>query len=112
MLRRYPDRQVTYLAGASDICNTPEQEAMACLDCTVDDSSLETTCADYAQGWCRFERAPAFAQHVREHYGNASVHGILSVPGAGHNGCAMLQAPETRKAMFGGFTATAASLAI
>lgn len=102
MLRDYPSRHVTYLAGASDVCNAAEQRAMSCFDCQPDDHGLETTCADYAQGWCRFERAHAFAQHVRHHYDNASVHSILSVPGVGHNGCAIVQHTVVRQAMFAG----------
>lgn len=102
MLKAYPQRRVTYLAGASDICNKGEQEAMQCLSCSIDDGDLETTCSDYAQGWCRFERAHAFAQHIRRFYGGKAAHEILSVPGVGHNGCAMIQSTEVRKIIFKG----------
>lgn len=100
MLAAYGKRQVTYLSGDSDICNKPEQDAQHCTTCTVDDGGLEVSCSDYAQGWCRMERAHAYLQHVRNHYGR-DVHDLVQVPFAGHNGCAMVQSPATRRAMFG-----------
>eukprot|EP00041_Stephanoeca_diplocostata_P009417 m.145214 g.145214 ORF g.145214 m.145214 type:complete len:129 (-) comp17728_c0_seq15:515-901(-) len=80
---RYLHRNVTYVSGSSDVCNN--RQDTTCHECAQDDADLDHTCEGYAQGWCRMERAHAFAQSVRRHYGNdpALQHSLLEVPGVG-----------------------------
>jgi len=101
--KSYRHRSVTYLSGSADVCNSAFQSDARCngtFGCSVHDDGMDTSHAAYAQGWCRMERAHAFAQYVRHLYNDSSAHALVPVAGVGHNTCAMLQAPESQKAMF------------
>mmetsp|Transcript_66141 Transcript_66141/g.158216 ORF Transcript_66141/g.158216 Transcript_66141/m.158216 type:complete len:411 (+) Transcript_66141:74-1306(+) len=97
----YGDKSVNYVSGESDVCNRPWMESHSCTSCDPDDGGFETTCGDMLQGHCRMERAHAFAQAIKLYYkGHARSHRLLSVPGVGHNGCAIFQSPEVLGVMF------------
>ena len=92
-LSQYPLRDVTYMSGESDVCDTDYQSSHNCTTCTVDDGGLDVSCEGYAQGWCRMARLHAFSQHVNGYY-EEPVHTLLSVPFVGHSGCGMFQSEE------------------
>jgi len=90
-LEAYPARDVVYLSGESDVCDSAFMGEEECLECTPFDGGLDTSCEAEAQGWCRMARLHAFYQFVRLFYSNGTVHELVSVPGVGHSGCGMFQ---------------------
>lgn len=98
-LAAYGRRAVAYVAGESDVCNS-HHPPFGPLDCIQDDAGLDDSCEAMAQGPCRMARTYAFANFVRDYYGNESSHTLVSVPGAGHNGCAIFQSAAFAQAAF------------
>ena len=91
---QYKLRNVVYMSGESDICDTPYMTANNCTDCTVTDGGLDTSCPAYIQGWCRMARLHAFSQYINRFLYKQEVHRLLSIPYVGHSGCGMFQSSE------------------
>lgn len=98
----YKLRDVTYMSGESDICDS---QAPSCATCVMEDGGLDTSCEAREQGACRMARLHAFARFVDYFYGESDVHALVSVPGVGHSGCAMFQSGQFIQAAFPEVTA-------
>lgn len=98
-IRDYQYRDVTYLSGESDVCDSSKP---ICSDCAMDDGGLDTSCEAFTQGPCRMARIHAFAYFVQEKfYATAKdVHHFVSVPNVGHSGCGMFQSTEFQRTAF------------
>ena len=100
MIKAFSTRDVTYLSGSSDVCDSPFMRDHDCTpSCNPDDGGLDTSCEAYIQGKCRMARAHAYAQYAREEKGFAN-HRLVAIPNVGHSGCAVFQSPEALEAMF------------
>ena len=100
MIKAFSTRDVTYLSGSSDVCDSPFMRDHDCTpSCNPDDGGLDTSCEAYIQGKCRMARAHAYAQYAREEKGFA-MHRLVAIPHVGHSGCAVFQSPEALEAMF------------
>ena len=97
-LQRYARRQVYYVSGSADVCDT-NQPKCAGVNCLQDDGGLDTSCEAEAQGPCRLYRMHAFYQHLERYYGRR-VHTLIAVPNVGHSGCGVLQSKEFLTAAF------------
>ena len=93
-IERYVNRDVRIFSGESDVCVSDFQVANHCLEdsCVPNDHLLDDSCQANAQGYVRMMRAHAFIQYTRRLFGAS--HTLISIPGVGHNGCAMLQDPR------------------
>jgi hypothetical protein len=81
VVRRYPTRDIVYIAGELDIL--PNGQCMAT-----------------AQGPYRRARSANFFSSLKDIYGR-SVHHRLVVSGVNHDHCLMFQSPEGQQALFG-----------
>jgi hypothetical protein len=92
--RRYLARDVVYLLGEADTCNSK-------LTPSCDDSSLSTNCRAMIQGRFRLERGERFLRFLDTFYPRAHHHRLVTVPGVGHDGRKMYQSAVGVGALFG-----------
>jgi hypothetical protein len=83
VISQYPQRHVTYLVGADDISRT---------------NDLDTSCEGEAQGYTRYERGVAYANHI-EKYFSSTHHSLGVVPGVGHDSYGMSTSSAGRAAI-------------
>jgi hypothetical protein len=81
VVRRYPARDIVYIAGEMDVL--PNGQCMATM-----------------QGQYRRARSANFVSSLKEIYGR-SVHHRMVVSGVNHDHCLMFQSPEGQQALFG-----------
>jgi hypothetical protein len=81
VVRRYPERDIVYIAGEMDVL--PNGQCMATM-----------------QGAYRRARSANFVSSLKEIYGR-SVHHRMVVSGVNHDHCLMFQSPEGQQALFG-----------
>ena len=91
---RYLSRNVTYLQGTYDCCNSIDNS-------TCDDHDMDTGCEADLQGEFRLERGMNYIRSLREVY-NKTVHGIQLVPFVGHDDFGMFKSPNGRRSIFSG----------
>eukprot|EP00026_Physarum_polycephalum_P009210 Phypoly_transcript_09324.p1 GENE.Phypoly_transcript_09324~~Phypoly_transcript_09324.p1 ORF type:complete len:373 (+),score=37.87 Phypoly_transcript_09324:273-1391(+) len=90
-------KDVVYLVGTKDTCNTLLEH-----NCGCSDSSLDTECAAEMQGYCRLMRGAVYYQYLNFYYKTHNQK-LYFVDGVGHDGCGMI---TSNSSIFSIFTAT------
>ncbi len=91
---RFQKRQITYLAGSQDRCNSSETNGWC------HSHGLETTCMDELQGENRLERSARYMSSLRRE-GFGYTHSRHIVPNVGHDHAMMFQSRTGMEAIFG-----------
>ncbi len=92
VILNYSKRNVTYLQGTNDVCNSK-------VNNTCDDHDMDTSCGGMFQGTYRLERGMHYLRSLQVFYGTF-IHRISLVPFVGHDDEDMFQHPNGSRAIF------------
>lgn len=102
LIEEYQDREVIYLSGSIDVCNSTGSETLHLKNATCHSHGLETTCMDQLQGSNRFERSQIYMESLIHVWSTPDhAHVRIVVRGVGHDHSLMINSPEGTNAIFG-----------
>jgi len=97
LVHNYRQKNVTYLFGGEDTCNS-------LYDCDCSDHVLDTTCSAQLQGMCRIQRGWIYYKYLQHVYNtdySSPVHQAFTIANVGHDACEMFSRSESLRVLFG-----------
>lgn len=104
LLTRYAQRDVVYMLGGADVCNSN----LSCAQGHCDDHDLAKDCGSMLQGRCRLQRGISYYSFLQQYFEENDIpliqraqHRLFLAPGVPHDACLMLMSGAVKHALFG-----------